>query len=112
MQYKQAIVVRTDLGMGKGKMAAQAAHAAVLAAQKSSYRGQWMLEGQKKVVLRVSGLEGLLAVMRAASMQGLSTAMVEDAGLTQISSGTKTAVGIGPAPEKEIDSITGGLKLL
>jgi len=38
--------------------------------------------------------------------------LVRDAGLTQLSPGTATALGIGPARSREIDEITGDLKLL
>ena len=52
---KQVILVRTDLGMGTGKIAAQAAHAsveAVLASDMKDVR-KWMGEGMKKVLLKV-----------------------------------------------------------
>ena len=35
MNYKQAIVIRIDLGMSKGKTAAQAAHASLEAVMKT-----------------------------------------------------------------------------
>src|SRR3990167_6666057 len=63
--YKQVILVREDLHLPKGKMAAQAAHASVGALMKSEEEGKkemiwkWKNEGMKKVVLRVKDLESL-----------------------------------------------------
>ena len=43
---------RKDLGMGKGKIAAQVAHAAVECSMKvSEKRTRWISEGQKKIVV-------------------------------------------------------------
>ncbi|MFH1125549.1 MAG: peptidyl-tRNA hydrolase Pth2 [Candidatus Altiarchaeota archaeon] len=109
---KQVIVVRGDLKLGKGKMAAQVAHASVTAADKSPWKKDWITQGQKKTVLKCSGEKELLILMEQARAQGLPTALIEDAGLTQIPSGTKTCIGIGPAPEEQVDKITGKLKLL
>jgi peptidyl-tRNA hydrolase, PTH2 family len=112
MDLKQVIVVRTDLKMGKGKLAAQVAHAAVSAADKSRYKADWTSQGQQKAVVKVSGEKELLGVLSRARDAKLATALIEDAGHTQLEPGTKTCVGIGPAPEGEIDRITGALKLL
>ena len=38
--------------------------------------------------------------------------IITDAGLTEIPAGTKTVLGIGPAPSNLIDQITGDLQLL
>jgi peptidyl-tRNA hydrolase, PTH2 family len=112
MEHKQALVIRCDLGMGKGKIASQASHAALIAADKSEYKNEWVSQGQKKTVLKVSGERELIEIFQYAKDMGLPVSLVEDAGHTQIPPGTKTAVGIGPAPEGDIDKITGGLKLL
>ena len=112
MELKQVIVVRADLKMGKGKIAAQAAHAAVSAADRSRYKGEWVVQGQKKTVVKVSGEKELLQVLAKARDLKLPAVLIEDAGHTQIEPGTKTCVGIGPAPEGEIDRITGELKLM
>jgi len=112
MELKQVIVVRSDLKMGKGKVAAQVAHAAVSAADKSNYKTEWVARGQRKTVLKVSGEKELLAVFAAARDAGLPAALIEDAGHTQLQPGTKTCVAVGPAPEDELDRITGELKLL
>jgi len=111
-EYKQAIIVRKDIKMGVGKICAQAAHAAVSAADKSEYKREWVSQGQKKTVLKVTGEKELLAILKEARDAGLPTALIEDAGHTQLEPGTKTCVGIGPAPEAEVDRITGKLKLL
>jgi len=111
---KQAIVVRTDLKMGKGKIASQVAHASVAALQLAPEEDadEWESEGMKKVVLKVSSKESLLKVFDDAKKTGLPVAIIKDRGLTQIEPGSPTAVGIGPAEDEEIDKITGKLKLL
>ncbi|HDD60639.1 MAG: peptidyl-tRNA hydrolase [Thermoplasmata archaeon] len=117
MEYKMVIVVRSDLDMGKGKMAAQVAHAAVSAAYSAWTRRRelfkrWYAEGQRKVVVKVPSLKELLQIKKEAEEGGIITALVTDAGLTQLPPGTVTALGIGPEREGIIDDITGHLKLL
>ncbi|MCC7573198.1 MAG: peptidyl-tRNA hydrolase Pth2 [Candidatus Methanofastidiosum sp.] len=112
-----AIVVREDLKLSKGKLSAQVAHAAVSCAiksekNKSKYFSEWFSEGQKKVVLKIEDLDSLLKVFNEAKSVGLTTELIKDAGLTEIPPGTITVLGIGPAPEDEIDNIVGNLKLL
>lgn len=117
MEVKQVIVARTDLGMGKGKLAAQAAHAS-LAGVEESMRGhkdwydEWDGQGQATVVVKVAGEEELMELMKRAKTMGLPSAIVRDRGLTQVEPGTVTCLAIGPAPASEIDKITGQLKLL
>ncbi|MDD5551978.1 MAG: peptidyl-tRNA hydrolase Pth2 [Candidatus Pacebacteria bacterium] len=112
MSQKQAIIIRKDLNLKKGKLASQVAHAAIMSLNKSEYKEEWEREGQKKIVLWCGNLEELFSLYQKAIAENLPTAIVEDAGLTQIPKGTKTCIGIGPAPEEKIDKITADLKLV
>ena len=116
-QYKQAIILRSDLGMGKGKLVAQGCHASIDAFEKTSaskpeWVEEWRESGCKKIAVKVQSERELIEIFMAAKKAKLPCSLVTDAGHTQIAPGSKTAVAIGPAPEEEIDSITDKLKLL
>ena len=113
MGLKQAIIVRTDLGMGKGKIAAQCAHASVSALEKADGKivEKWSSEGAKKVVLKVGGKKELLNLF-ATARRFFPTSLIKDAGLTQVKPGEATCIAIGPVEEAELDKLTGELKLL
>ena len=115
--FKQSIVVRADVRMGKGKLAAQVAHAAVSALKRAErerpeWARSWLDEGQPKIVLKVGGLEELRNIYVRAVGEGLPAVLVVDRGLTQVEPGTITCAGVGPAPRELVDKITGTLKLL
>ncbi|MBU1198181.1 peptidyl-tRNA hydrolase Pth2 [Candidatus Micrarchaeota archaeon] len=112
--FKQAIVLRSDLGMGKGKLAAQAAHASLSAYRKSNAvaRRAWELIGEEKIVLKVNSESALTSLVNQAKRLKLPVSLIRDAGHTQIPAGTVTALAIGPAEEKKVDAVTGTLKLL
>lgn len=117
MSYKQAIVIRSDLAMGKGKMAAQASHASLTAYNlvRKKYpeiAEKWEREGQKKVVLKVKDESELMEFLRSAVDADIPCELIRDAGHTQIDPGTITCFGAGPWDEKEIDNVLGKLKLL
>lgn len=111
---KQAIIVRTDLKMGKGKIASQCAHASVSSfIEVSKSKGDaWLKQGMKKVVLKVKSDKDLLDLCKKAKKEKVPCVIITDAGLTQIDPGTMTTLGIGPDTDKKIDKITGKLKLL
>ncbi|MBC7120920.1 MAG: peptidyl-tRNA hydrolase [Candidatus Methanosuratus sp.] len=115
--FKQAIVVRQDLRMSKGKTAAQVAHASIssyiaTARAKPRWTEAWLEEGQKKVVLKAPSLADMIELKGRAEREGIPNALIQDAGLTELDPGTVTCLGIGPAPSDAIDRITGRLKLL
>jgi peptidyl-tRNA hydrolase, PTH2 family len=116
MGLKQAIIIRNDLGMGKGKMAGQTAHASVSAytltrARKKEDAREWEEEGQKKIVLKVGSEEELLALYDRMKRE-MPCALIRDAGRTQLEPGTITCFGAGPAEESLINKYTKELKLL
>jgi PTH2 family peptidyl-tRNA hydrolase len=117
VEFKQVIVVRRDLKMGTGKLAAQVAHAAVMGADKARHSRpewfeQWFSKGQAKVVVKVQSMDQLIEVRKKAESLHLPVVQVQDSGLTQIPPGTSTCIGIGPAPEELVDRATSDLKLL
>jgi PTH2 family peptidyl-tRNA hydrolase len=115
--YKQVIVVRTDIKMSKGKMAAQAGHAAVSASEyarknRPEWWTPWITEGQCKIAVKVKSVEEMYDLERKARNVGLPVALIIDRGLTEIPPNTITCLGIGPAPSNKVDTITGELSLL
>jgi PTH2 family peptidyl-tRNA hydrolase len=116
MEYKLVVVVRDDLKMSGGKLAAQVAHAAVSCAleakaKRTAWFSAWYAEGQRKVVLKARDLEDLRSLSDRAAKASLPRALITDAGLTELPPNTTTCLGIGPAPQEQIDPITGHLPL-
>ena len=126
---KQAIVLRKDLGIRKGKMIAQGAHASlkVFLDQKDeeAYKNgaihipadkdikQWIDGLYTKICLSCSSELELLELYDQAVQAGLPCALVKDAGLTEFNHvETNTCIAIGPAEPEKIDEITGHLKPL
>src|SRR5438552_17702341 len=106
MAMKLALVVRADLGMGRGKIAAQVAHAAVaavLATSRSRDFAAWLAEGQPKVVLRVASAEQLADVARRARDAGLPVEIIQDAGRTQVATGTVHCCAVGTAARVRVE---------
>nr|MBA4404696.1 aminoacyl-tRNA hydrolase [Nanoarchaeum sp.] len=113
-EYKQVILVRTDLRMSKGKLSAQVAHASVEATLKSESAKvkSWQKKGMKKVILQVDSLDDLFKYKKLAEDKKLKTALIKDAGKTEFKEPTITCLAIGPDEEEGIDIITGKLKAL
>ena len=126
---KQVIVLRKDLGIRKGKMVAQGAHASlnVFLNQKDKeiYKNdavhipvdkktkEWIDGLHTKICLGCSSELELLELYDQALQSGLPCALVKDAGLTELNyTETNTCIAIGPAEPEKIDKITGHLKPL
>ena len=111
---KQAILVRKDLKLSKGKMGAMCAHASVEATLRSSRFkvNPWRKNGMKKVILKVDNLRELMKYQRIAKKEKVVATIIKDAGRTELKPGTITCLGIGPDKEEKIDKISGKLKIM
>ena len=135
---KQMIVVRRDLKMRKGKIAAQAGHACVNAVlmalskenllDKISFDEegitltgavdenipvcQWILHGEAKICVYVDSEEELLEIDRKAKEAGILSALIQDAGHTEFhGEPTFTCLAFEPHFPEKVDPITGELPL-
>ncbi len=123
---KQVIVMRKDLGMRKGKMIAQGAHASLAVfLARADHQGDalaialtpamqaWLGGRFTKVCVGVESEAALDDVTARARAAGLPCAVITDSGKTEFHGvPTKTCCAIGPAWEDEVDAITGQLVLL
>ena len=137
--YKQVIVVRKDLNMRKGKIAAQASHACMkVFFDKMSFFSDsdreentqsficrftpamlaWLnwQDGQPgftKIVVSCDSEEALYSIEAAAKAANLPHALIKDNGVTEFHGvQTPTCICIGPAEAELIDPITGKYPLL
>ena len=113
---KQVIVLRKDLNMRKGKMVAQGAHASMKATLENIDHPdvkEWLNGRFTKIVVSVPDEKELFEIFNSAREAKLVCSLIKDAGLTEFDGvATYTAVAVGPADDKEVDKITGHLKLL
>ncbi len=126
METKQVIVMRRDLNMRKGKIAAQAAHASLKVFLKlgtiynnemiipmvNEAMSDWINGVFKKICVYVNSEQELLDIYNKAEERGLICSMIIDNGLTEFHNvPTKTCIAIGPDYSDIIDEITGDLTL-
>ncbi|GMH56770.1 hypothetical protein TrST_g10894 [Triparma strigata] len=118
--YKMVFAVNKSLKMGPGKIAAQCCHAAVGCYKRSmksapSAVRAWEITGCAKVCLKLPNEtveEEFTKIKRLCQERGVAYYLVEDAGRTQIAAGSRTVIGVGPAPVTVVDEITSHLKLM
>ena len=125
---KQVIVIRRDLRMRRGKEIAQGAHASMAWLRQRVLQGlttsgaglvelseverTWLERSNRKVTVKVSSEEQLMAVYQQALRAGLVAHLITDGGLTEFGGvPTRTCLGIGPDYDDRIDPVTGALEL-
>jgi len=128
---KQVLVVRKDLNMRKGKIAAQCAHASlasvtkhlhwiptlqrhILDLQNNDALRDWLFDGPfVKIVVSCDSEEELLELRDKGVDYGLPCSLIQDAGTTEFHGvPTFTVLAVGPEEEEKVNKITGHLKLL
>ena len=137
-QSKMMIVMRRDLKMRKGKIAAQAGHACIDAVLKALYKegrmndfemtadgmtlkntakpdtplSDWFAYGCAKVCVYVDSEEALLGIAQKAEERGMIASVITDAGMTEFHGiPTKTCLALEPLPADTVDELTGTLSL-
>lgn len=136
---KQMLIVRRDLKMRKGKIAAQASHASVEAVLKAIVKENrmaqlrvseegyayldapegeespltdWFRYGMAKICVYVDSEEVLRALDAKAREMGVVTALILDAGMTEFhGEPTYTALAFEPLEAERADTLTGDLPL-
>jgi PTH2 family peptidyl-tRNA hydrolase len=113
---KQVIVVRGDLKLGKGKLAAHVSHASLagyklVKEREPSFVEEWEREGEKKIVVKVESERELFELYEKIKRE-IPCVIIKDAGFTQIPPGTVTCLVVGPWKDEEVDKFTRNLKLL
>lgn len=135
---KMMIVMRRDLKMRKGKIAAQAGHAAIEAiltalqkedrmndlvitsdgvslkddGREATPLSDWFRYGCAKVCVYVDSEEALLFIADQASERGIVVSVITDAGMTEFHGvPTRTCLALEPLPTEVADELTGGLPL-
>ena len=116
-KLKMVFVVNHELKMGKGKIAAQVAHAAVKATLACGERDPalldaWFKSGQKKICVKGDSAKHLDQLSINAKKNGILANKIHDAGHTQIPAGSFTVLALGPCRDEDVEIITGDLKLL
>ncbi len=77
-----------------------------------TYRNWKNQSGQRKIVVKIDSEEAIRKLFHDVMDAGIASYLVQDAGLTQLESGTVTALGIGPDRSEKIDKFCANLKLL
>ncbi|XP_050431836.1 probable peptidyl-tRNA hydrolase 2 [Adelges cooleyi] len=116
--YKMVIVINMGLKMGIGKIASQAAHAAlglyeVVKGRKSLKNDFhiWDDQGSRKIVLEAKDTADLIRICTAGKLHNIPCFCVQDAGLTEIAPNSFTALALFGSDD-QLKPVTGKLRLL
>lgn len=113
--HKQALLIRRDLGMTRGKEIAQGAHASMITLldhRDDPRMVAWLAGHFTKVALSVPDEGEMMRIYEAAGESGMIRSLVTDSGFTMFHGvPTRTVVAIGPDLNERVDALCGHLKL-
>lgn len=113
---RMVFIIRKNLGMSAGKLAAQCAHGAgaitsLLHTHDVALLNKWHSEGMTKIALKVQSDDEFNKIVDEVQKSNIPFYKVVDAGKTQLDPGTPTVLTIGPAAKDALDPLVGSLKL-
>jgi PTH2 family peptidyl-tRNA hydrolase len=120
-QIKQILVVRKDLNMRKGKIAAQCCHASMSFLTRrlptkepiTEVQQKWLDSSYIKICVSVDSEQELLDLFNRAKELNIEAHLVTDNGRTEFHGvPTVTCLALGPDYDTILDPISGHLKLL
>lgn len=97
MEKAVYVAIRRDLKMRRGKEIAQGVHAVA----KLGYA-----EGLPLVVVQIADGIGMSGLATEAGQNGVPYAVTRDAGRTEVSAGTMTAIAIGPVEKGRLPKLS------
>lgn len=111
---------RTSLRNGLRHRCVELPHLACEHLAKTRVRDPCLYFRQTKIAIKVPDEQQLQSVAEAAKAMGIAARVIQDAyvtrylpsGRTQVEPGSRTVVGIGPAPISLVDQLTRQFKLL
>ena len=121
------ILINNDVGMGKGKIAAQACHSAcnvsrILERQRSNEQGyrEWLQMGETKVVLRSTEKDMIELInqyqvdhaVKRTNIDAIWCTHTRDFGRTQVAKNTLTSIAFKPMLRSNIPKELSKLRLL
>ena len=112
--YKQCIVVRTDLKISCPKLCVQVAHASIdsFLLSNECNKKDWYKEGQKKVILSVKSEEEIYELETRANELNIKSSIIQDLGYTELEPNTTTCIVFEILPNEVINKLTGNLPIL
>lgn len=112
---KEYIIVREDLNMSPGKIAAQCAHASETITTwycDLNFFNNYLEQGHIKIIKKIKPEEKMMNLYKKLCDANINSFLIEDIGLTELEGKNITVLGIVPTEEKTIEPFVKRLRNL